>query len=104
MKSAASALNISYYQLPKLTGTRFVNHRRRAFLRLLDMWPAFITAYETSLGLGKHRAETKAKIQGFLKTFHSYEKLCMVCCYLDILEKVTPASLVKLLYLNLKYF
>ena len=94
VKAAASALDISFYQLTKLTGTRFVSHRRRAFKHLLDMWPAFISAYETSLALGKHKAETRAKIQGFLKTFHSYEMLCRVCCYLDILEKITPASLV----------
>jgi hypothetical protein len=40
------------------------------------------------------KAETKGKIQGFIKKLHSYEFLCKVCCYLDLLEKVTPASLV----------
>ena len=29
-----------------------------------------------------------------MKNLKSYEFLCKVCCYLDILEKITPSSLV----------
>ena len=46
IKSAAHASNIQYYQLPKLTGTRFVGHRRAAFKCLLDTWPAMKLAFE----------------------------------------------------------
>ena len=37
VRQAAEVLEISVYTLLKLTGTRFVTHRRRAFTRLLDM-------------------------------------------------------------------
>ena len=39
------ALGIQHYSLPKMSDTRFIGHRRRAFRTLLDMWPAFIMAY-----------------------------------------------------------
>ena len=45
-KSAAHAMNIQHYQLPKLTGTRFVDHQRAAFKCLLDTWPAMKLAFE----------------------------------------------------------
>ena len=35
VKSAAKALDISCYTLPKITGTRFVSHRKKAYTRLL---------------------------------------------------------------------
>ena len=44
VQAAASAIGIEHYVLSKLTGTRFVGHRSKAYKRLLDMWPAFITA------------------------------------------------------------
>ena len=42
----AKALNIKHYVLTKITGTRFVGHRRKAYDRLLQTWPALITAFE----------------------------------------------------------
>ena len=44
IKAAAHALNTKHYVLAKVTGTRFVGHRRKAYGRLLQMWPALITA------------------------------------------------------------
>ena len=44
----ARSLSISYYRLPKIHGTRFVNHRRRSFKTLLETWPAYTLAYENS--------------------------------------------------------
>ena len=93
-KKAAEVLNISFYALPKITGTRFVSHHRKAYRHLLDMWPALISAFDNTLVTRKHKGETKAKIMGFLKQLRSYRILCAVCCYLDLLEKITPASLV----------
>ena len=89
--SAASALGIESYVLPRLTGTRFIGHRVTAFKRLLDMWPAFITAYENCLSDSTH-SRMHAKVRGQLKLFQSYRMLCLVCTYLDILEKMKPAS------------
>ena len=37
VQAAASAIGIEYYVLSKLTGTRFVGHRSKAYKRLLDM-------------------------------------------------------------------
>ena len=46
VKEACKALGIQYYKLKKIHGTRFVQHRRRALKRLLDIWPGIVTAYE----------------------------------------------------------
>ena len=94
VKHASSSFHISHYELTKMTGTRFVSHRRKALTRLLNIWPALTSAYETILLTRTLKAETKGKIQGFLKNLKLYEFLCKVCCYLDILEKITPSSLV----------
>lgn len=94
VKKAAEVLNISFYALPKLTGTRFVSHHTRAYRHLLDMWPALISAFDNTLVTRQHKGETRAKIMGFLKQLRSYRILCAVCCHLDLLEKITPASLV----------
>ena len=48
IKSAVQVLNIQHYQLPKLTGTRFVGHQREAFTRLLDTWPSMKLALKAS--------------------------------------------------------
>ena len=58
------------------------------------MWPAIITALENTIVVTKYKPGTKAKIQGFLKQLKSYPFLCTVATYLDILEKITPTSLV----------
>ena len=92
IKSAAHALNIQHYQLPKLTGTRFVGHRRAAFKCLLDTWPAMKLAFENIIADPKTRQETKAKVKGLLKKLNLYRFMSLVTCYLDILEIVTPIS------------
>ena len=55
IKSAANVLNIQHYQLPKLTGTRFVGHQRAAFKCLLDTWPAMKLAFENIIADSKTR-------------------------------------------------
>ena len=92
IKSAAHALNIQHYQLLKLTGTRFVGHRRAAFKCLLDTWPAMKLAFENIIADPKTRQETKTKVKGLLKKLNSYRFMSLVTCYLDILEIVTPIS------------
>lgn len=94
VRSASEVLDISTYTLPKITGTRFVSHRVRALRNFLNMWPAIISAFENSLATRKHKPETRAKIEGFIKNLKSYEYLTLTCSYLDLLEKISPASLV----------
>ena len=91
---AAKVLDISAYTLPKLTGTRFVSHRVKALGRLINMWPALISAFENTIVVRKHKPETKAKIQKLIKDLRSYELLTLACSYLDVLLKISPASLV----------
>lgn len=40
----------------------------------------------------KTQSETTSKVVGYLKKLQSYHFLCLVCCYLDVLEQITPAS------------
>ena len=91
IKSAAYALNIQHYQLSKVTGTRFVGHRRAAFKCLLDTWPAIKLAFE-NIADPKTRQERKTKVKGLLKKLNLYCFMSLVTFYLDILEIVTPIS------------
>ena len=61
VRQAAAVSEINVYTLPKLTGTRFVSHHRRAFTRLLDMWPAIVTALENTLTARKHNLTPKQR-------------------------------------------
>ena len=61
IRAATEALNIQHYTLSKLTGTRFVGHRRTAYQRLLTLWPAITTAYENVVADDATTAETRAK-------------------------------------------
>ena len=92
IKEAANALQIQHYTLPKLTGTRFVGHRRNAYRRLLDIWPAVIVAFENVVTDGKTKSDTKAKTAGLLRKLHSYKNLCLTAAYLDVLELISPCS------------
>lgn len=65
----AVALGIQHYTLPKMTGTRFVRHRREAFEVLLNLWPAFISASQNVSADPKTRDETKGKVIGLLCNF-----------------------------------
>ena len=94
VKKAAEALNITYYTLPKISGTRFISHRRRGFTRLLHNWPSLIVGFENALADRDTKADMRAKISGISKRLHEYRLLCIVCSYLDILEKLSPLSLV----------
>ena len=91
-KSTAYVLNILHYQLPKLTGTTFVGHRRAAFKCLLDTWPTMKLAFENVIADTKTRQETKPKLKGLLKKLNSYRFTSLVICYLDILEIITLIS------------
>ena len=74
-------------------GTWFVSHHRRAFTRLLGMWPAIVIALENMLTDRKHRPGTRAKISGLVTQVCSNKFICLTCCYLDILENITPVSM-----------
>ena len=87
-------MNITYYCLSKIHGTRFVNHQRRAFTTLLHDWPALITSFTDALSSKDSRPETKAKIQGLLDKLSDYRFLYRVASYLDILESISLLSLI----------
>ena len=95
IKNDAEAMNITYYPLPKIHCTKFVNHRPCGFTKLLHDWPALILGFENVLATYKEcHGETRAKVQGILKKFNSYKFLCQVATYLNVLESIGPLSLV----------
>ena len=61
VKSAAKALDILCYTLPKITRTCFVSHRKKAYTRLLNMWPALITALENTIAYRKNKRMEKVE-------------------------------------------
>jgi len=46
VKNACKALNITYYELTRLAGTRFIGHKEKGFRRFLHLWPALKMAFE----------------------------------------------------------
>ena len=92
---AAAALDITFYEFPKIHGTRFLSHRKRGMTRLLHNWPAVKLAFENVVASNKGCAgETKAKVGGLLKKLKDYRHLCSVAAYLDVLDSLGPLSLV----------
>ena len=92
LKIACEALGTQHCSLPKMSGTRFVGHRRRAFRTLLDMWPTFTMVYSNVVSNNKARSETKAKIEGLLRKSENYRYISLTCLYLDLLERTVHAS------------
>ena len=92
IKEAAKVLNIKHYVLSKITGTEFVGHRRKAYDRLLQIWPALIAAFENVAADRKTTKSSREKVNSYLEKLTSYNFLNMACCYVDILESITPAS------------
>ena len=93
-REACTALNVTYYCLSKIHGTRFVNHWRQGFTTLLHEWPALITSFTNALSSNCSRPETKAKIKGVLDKLKDYRFLCCVASYLDVLESISLLSLI----------
>ena len=93
VSAAAEAIGITYYALPKITGTRFVSHRYRGFSPLLHMLPALKIAYENYVTEQKC-GSTKDKLIGLLKKMKDAEIICGIATALDIFEVMRPLSLV----------
>ena len=92
VKAAAKALNIMHYVLSKITGTRFVGNRRKAYVRLLQTWPALSAAFENVAADRKTTETTREEVNSYLETLRSDKFLNITCCYVDILESITPSS------------
>ena len=92
-KHAGEAVNVEYYKLPKIHGTRFVGHRRAGLTKLLHDWPVFMVACENAVvATRSYQPKTKAKIQGILEKLRNYRILTLTAAYLDLMEKATPIS------------
>ena len=93
VKTAAEAIGITYYELPRIKGTRFVSHRYRGFFRLLHMLPALDMAYSNYLNENKSES-VKAKVQNIIKKLRSSNTICRIAAILDIFQIMQPTSLV----------
>ena len=93
MKTAAEAIGITYYELPRIKGTRFVSHRYRGFFRLLHMLPALGMANSNYLNEKKSES-VKAKVQNIIKKLRSSSTICRIAAIMDIFQIMQPTSLV----------
>ena len=92
LRITSEAQRIQHYTVPKMSGIRFIGHRRRAFKTLLNVWPSFIMAYENVISDENTQSETRTKVTGLMKKSKNYNYITMTCLYLDILEKIVPGS------------
>ena len=79
MRIASEGQGKQHYTLPKMSGTRFIGHGRRALKTLLNVWPSFIMAYENVISDENTQSEAKAKVTGWLKKFKNYNYMTMTC-------------------------
>ena len=56
------------------------------------MWKPLTTSFENIVADKRTIAAVQTKAQGILKKLQSHCCLCLVCCYQDVLELITPAS------------
>nr|XP_047143305.1 zinc finger protein 862-like [Hydra vulgaris] len=91
VEAALKCLDITHYNLPKITGTRFVGHRRKGVFNMLETWPAFIMAYQNYASEQTNK-NTVSKVKGLLRSFKCHSFLYKVGLYLDCLELIIPAS------------
>ena len=80
-KKSCEALHIARYELSKIYGARFLNHRRRTFARLINNWPGFTTASGHALAASKgYRWETSKACW----IFEELQELCisLLCCWM----------------------
>ncbi len=54
--------------------------------------PLLLLWYSKTSSDKKTVTTVKAKVNGFLKKLNSYQFLCLVCTYVDVLELITPIS------------
>ena len=93
VKEACASLDITYYKLRKIHGTRFISHRRRGFKCLLDIYPALINAYEKVVANNSTKYDVRAKVGGYLKKLKSFRFFMLLVRYTDITNSMSPLSL-----------
>ena len=87
MDETAQAFAVYAYKLPKVHGTRFVNHQRNGLKKLLHNWTILILTIENATGPGaKVAAKTKAKLNGYLKKLRDMRFLLHCCIMKEILD------------------
>ena len=74
-------MGITYCNLPKCYGTRFVNHRKHGFSKFIHLWPAFITIYQNA---SVHQMPKQE--QRYQPYSNDVRELLQVEAFLDILE------------------
>ena len=96
LRSACDSLNITYYSLQKLHGTRFQHQRRRGFQRFIHMWIPLAVTFENALAQPSknYTADTRAKLSGYLKKLRRYDLMCVLSTYYDVLNVVGVLALV----------
>ena len=92
IREAAATIGITFYNLPKIHGTRFIGHQRRGLTSLLGTWPAIIMHYESYATDNQNIAAIREKVTNLLKKLHSYDFLVLVETYLYLLEVIVPVS------------
>ena len=89
ISEAAAIIGITFYNLPKIHGTRFIDHRKRGLASILETQPAIVATYESYATDNHNIAATRAKVASLLKKYR-YDFFVIVETYLDLLEVTIP--------------
>ncbi len=74
-------------------GSRWINHKRRALLRFVDRYGAYLHHLYTLLEDQTVRGEDRAKLKGYVKKWEKPRMLVGAALYIDVLKSPSALSL-----------
>jgi len=74
-------------------GSRWINHKRKAIQRVVDRYGAYISHLITLSEDNSVKADERARIKGYLKTWSKYSTIVGCALYVDILKSPSFLSM-----------
>ena len=74
-------------------GSRWINHKRKALQRVVDRYGAYVSHLTVLAEDSSVKAEERARLKGYLKTWTNYSTIVGCAMYIDILKSPSLLSI-----------
>ena len=74
-------------------GSRWINHKRKALQHVVDRYGAYVSHLTALAEDGSVKAEDRAHLKGYLKTWTNYDTIVGCAMYIDILKSPSLLSI-----------
>ena len=74
-------------------GSRWINHKRKALQRVADCYGAYVSRLTVLAEDSSLKAEERACLKGYLKTWNNYSTIVGCAMYIDILKSPSLLSI-----------